>query len=165
MSPLALCPGCSRHVKRTDPACPFCAAPLDAVPSAAAFDEESPRISRSAMILAGAAMVAGCNLTQPANIYGGPPPPPAAQDAGQGVAAIYGGPPPMFADAAMAPSPPPAVPAYGAPPPVPPTPPVPPDAGATGHAAHHHATHATPTPPHPMPMPAYGVSPRDPRVP
>lgn len=127
MFSLALCSGCSRHVKRADAACPFCGAPLAATDaSPAVVDEEAPRLSRSAMLLAGAAMVAGCNLTQSAAIYGGPPPRPAAQADAQAFAAIYGGPPQMFADAAVAPTPPPA-PAYGLPPQ--PTPPPAPQQG------------------------------------
>lgn len=116
MFTLALCSGCSRHVKRVDSACPFCGAPLEATDAPiAVVDEEAPRLSRSAMLLAGAAMVAGCNLTQTAAVYGGPPPRPVAQSDVPAFASIYGGPPQMFADAAVAPTPPPA-PAYGLPP-------------------------------------------------
>lgn len=128
MQILTVCPGCSRHVRATDPTCPFCAAalaPCDAQPGV--VEEEPVRLSRSAMLLAGAAMVAGCNLTQSAAIYGGPPPRPATDDV-QAIAAIYGGPPQMFADASTPPPPPPRppLPAYGAPPPAPPPPGKPP---------------------------------------
>lgn len=173
MLPLAVCSECSRHVKRGEATCPFCATPLvvdDA--TVMPLDESGPRVSRSAMLLAGAAVAAGCNLFQSAAIYGGPPTPsPVAQDAPAVMATIYGGPPSLFADAAVAPTPPPMpLPAYGialSPTPEPPTPPPPtaPDASAPHHSRDaHHGSHAPPDR-HAVPVPAYGVSPRDPHGP
>ncbi len=169
-APLAPCPKCSRHVKRTDAACPFCATALPAYASVDdATELEGPRLSRSAMLLVGAATVAaGCNLFNPmANIYGGPPtPPPDAARANDPVAAVYGGPPPIMQppvpqqtdagapqpDAARPDAAQPVATIYGGPPP-----PVQPD------PSHRHHAHQTPAPtPHPIPVPAYGIAPRRP---
>ncbi len=168
MSLLALCPGCARHVKRAEHACPFCQSPLEAVEGASdAFDEQPARMSRSAILLAGAALVAGCNLTQSANIYGAPPPR-AEPDVSQPVAAIYGGPPPVL----VAPTP---APADAGAPPTPATN----DGGAAPVAAiyggppppvrrHDRSTRShepEPTPPHPIAVPAYGAPPPNNRPP
>lgn len=157
---LAPCPGCARHVMRSERACPFCAAPLEGDPSSAHIDEEPSRISRSALLLAGAAMVAGCNLTSPSvAVYGAPSPPPAAasQDV-PSMAAIYGAPPSSLVDAAMTPMPPPA-PIYGLPPPLPAPPQVDASAPVDAHAAPRHHAPVPPRREH-IPVPAYGVSPR-----
>ncbi|MDB4928698.1 MAG: hypothetical protein JWM10_1182 [Myxococcaceae bacterium] len=64
-TPLAPCPGCSRHVRASDAACPFCAAALDRPASGAA------QATRVAVALA-AALAASASL---AACYGGPPHP------------------------------------------------------------------------------------------
>ena len=62
MSSLVLCPGCGRHVKSDDPACPFCQAAVVAPPSANACQgpcsgHRSPRLGRAALMAAGAALL------------------------------------------------------------------------------------------------------------
>ena len=157
---LAPCPGCSRHVMRDARACPFCASPLESDPTRAHLDEEPPRVSRSAMLLASAAMVAGCNLTSAPVVtpaYGAPAPPSLVSPDVPSMAAIYGAPPSSLVDAAMAPIPSPA-PAYGLPPPLPEPPQ--PDASAPVDAHAPSRRHAPPQRREVIPVPAYGVSPR-----
>src|SRR3954454_702148 len=62
MSSLVLCPGCGRHVRSDDTACPFCQAALVSQPSANACQGPccghlSPRLSRAALMAAGAALL------------------------------------------------------------------------------------------------------------
>jgi hypothetical protein len=67
------CPGCSRHVKRTDAACPFC--------GASASSDVGPtrtlagRLSRAALFAAGAMGIAvttvDCSSISPQPLYGG----------------------------------------------------------------------------------------------
>lgn len=145
-APLAPCPGCSRHVLRSAHTCPFCASPLQADATGVHVDEEPPRVSRSTLLLASAAMVAGCNLTSaPTPAYGATPPP--------------------RVDAAVAPMPL-AMPAYGLPPPIEaPTPPTPPQVDAAAPVDAHAPSHrrARPQRRDVVPVPAYGVPPhRDP---
>jgi len=145
MQLLAVCLGCGRHVRRAERACPFCAAPRAPDGPDRLVEEPALRRSRSAMLLAGAAIVAGCQaqrLTPDAS-----PPPDALMEAPR---PVYGGPP---------------VPAYGMP--VPPPDPSPPDAAAAPDAsspqrARRRFETRTPRRRESMPVPAYGVSPRDP---
>ncbi len=110
--PMALiaCPGCARHVRRTETSCPFCELALDL---SAAPERPVPRsrLSRSAALAFGAALstqLAGCpagperDAGHPdASDQGDSPSPgepdaPAENDAGPedgGVAPLYGGPP------------------------------------------------------------------------
>jgi hypothetical protein len=117
---LLACPGCARHVRRTETCCPFCTAALDfsAVPPRPV---PRTRLGRGAVFAFGAALsgqLAGCTTPSgPADaardvpedvrdfgdtaVYGGPdvPTPPTdtpAVDAGPedgGVAPLYGGAP------------------------------------------------------------------------
>ena len=62
MSSLVPCPGCGRHVKSDDTACPFCQAALASQPSANACQgpccgHRSPRLGRAALMAAGAALL------------------------------------------------------------------------------------------------------------
>jgi hypothetical protein len=62
MSSLVLCPGCDRHVKSDDTACPFCQAALVSQPVSAACQgpcsgHRSPRLGRAALMAAGAALL------------------------------------------------------------------------------------------------------------
>ena len=146
MQLLSVCAACGRHVRRAERACPFCAAPRAPDGPDRVFAEPAPRLSRSAMLLAGAAVVAGCQAQRLTPDAAAPPPP----------------------DAWM----PAPAPAYGIPPPLP----LPPDASVSapdaavapdaGLASRTHRRFETRTPrrrtPGPMPVPAYGVSPRDP---
>ncbi len=141
MQLLAVCAACGRHVRRAERACPFCAAPRAPDGPDRLVAEPAPRLSRSAMLLAGAAVVASCQaqrLTPDAT----PPPPDAWAQ--------------------------PTAPAYGLPPPLPDVPAPTLDAAAApdaGLASRTHRRFETRTPrrrtPGPMPVPAYGVSPRD----
>jgi hypothetical protein len=60
MAPLRPCPGCSRHVRVSEPACPFCAGELDdafrSIPSARALSVR--RLSRAALFALGASGLA-----------------------------------------------------------------------------------------------------------
>lgn len=73
--PLRPCPACARHVLHDEAACPFCAAPLaPGAPEPARAD--APRMSRSAMLLLGSAvLLEACPQPQVAAVYGAPPTP------------------------------------------------------------------------------------------
>lgn len=142
MQLLAVCAACGRHVRRAERACPFCAAPRAPDGPDRLVAEPAPRLSRSAMLLAGA-VVAGCQAQRLTPDAAAPPPPDAWAQ--------------------------PAAPAYGLPPPLPDVSPPTPDVAAApdaGLASRTHRRFETRTPrrraPGPMPVPAYGVSPRDP---
>jgi hypothetical protein len=62
MTSLVLCPGCGRHVKSDDPTCPFCQAVLASQTSSSSCQgpccgHRSPRLSRAALMAAGAALL------------------------------------------------------------------------------------------------------------
>ena len=139
MSELVPCSACSRHVRSTEAACPFCRASFDP-PTARAPDElRSPvRLSRAALALAGMAALSACGKSLEAPAYGGPPPLVNTDEP----RAVYGGPPVMM-DA----EPPPAAPRAG-------------DAGtdAGSDAGKTPAPKPTPSIVHP-PAPAYGGPP------
>lgn len=67
-SPLVPCPGCSRHVRAAEPACPFCAAPLGPAVDRAPSGAQATRV----VVALAAALTAGASL---AACYGGPPHP------------------------------------------------------------------------------------------
>lgn len=98
-SHLSACPGCSRHVRVSESACPFCGATLSGAFRAAAAPAATPvGLGRAALYALGAtslAVAAACSSNvQPA--YGGPPYPyiDAAPDADAGSPApVYGAPP------------------------------------------------------------------------
>jgi len=71
---LVLCGGCERHVRETEARCPFCGR----LRAASEFDELSfevpTRLSRAAILLAGAVSMTACERTAPiAQPYGAPP--------------------------------------------------------------------------------------------
>ena len=100
MSCLAPCPACQRHVATDETTCPFCATALpDSFRDALSCRKPPGRLSRAAMVAAGAALLgaeACSNSIAPA--YGiSPPPPDAGADTGpsdgstnDSVVALYG---------------------------------------------------------------------------
>ena len=140
MSELVPCSACSRHIRSTETACPFCRASAEPVAAQASpAPRGSMRLSRAALALAGMTALTACgkevetrslygapptnNTSPPAPAYGGPPmmfdaeaPPvtPLAVDAGTD-AAKEAGKPPAPKPAPNLVSPP--APAYGGPPP------------------------------------------------
>ena len=109
MSALSQCPGCSRHVKVTETACPFCGIAVSLLDRVAPEATSSgKRLGRAALLAIGAATAIACETPKaepngPAAVYGGPPV--EARDAGTPVPVpvpsasvdtdrtIYGGPP------------------------------------------------------------------------
>jgi hypothetical protein len=76
-SHLVPCPGCSRHVRAREDACPFCRAALpDEVRSSAPPRRIAARLSRAGLIAAGATAAAiaasGCGDTMATTDYGAP---------------------------------------------------------------------------------------------
>lgn len=69
---LAACPSCARHVRRTENACPFCAATLDLPP--APPTRAIPSVGRAVMLAVGATITttAGACETRSVPIYGAP---------------------------------------------------------------------------------------------
>lgn len=82
---LALCPGCQRHVKHEEAACPFCGASLESV--ARTTRAAGASLTRAAAVFAGATVLAGCGK-EPA------PQPPAPANNEQMAVPAYGVPPP-----------------------------------------------------------------------
>lgn len=75
--PLALCPSCRRHVRVTDPACPFCASPLEGV-APAAFDPQAVprRVAHVALAVSASLALGACPAQpRPTPVYGAPPMP------------------------------------------------------------------------------------------
>lgn len=120
---LVPCSGCARHVHDSERVCPFCGGSVAA--TTVGGELSFGRLSRAALILAGATAVAACGKSSPPNgpdttiaqPYGAPPmprdaePTPIAGDAGATTAT---GTPPPVADAGPTPT---AIAApYGAPP-------------------------------------------------
>jgi hypothetical protein len=145
MQLLSVCLGCGRHVRRAERVCPFCATARAPDGPDRSVDEPVLRRSRSAMLLAGAAIVAGCQaqrLTPDAA-----PSPDAAMEAPR---PAYGAP---------------VAPIYGGPVPPPEAPPAPPDAAVADAPAAPRARRRvetrTPRRRETMPVPAYGVAPRE----
>lgn len=75
---LVPCPSCSRHVRTTEGACPFCSAALPTDLSSRAIGVPKVRLSRAAAFLFGATMsVTACGDDEPDDgssvaLYGGP---------------------------------------------------------------------------------------------
>ena len=92
MSQLVPCTGCSRHIRSTETACPFCRAVAEPVATRSMREVRGPlRLSRAALALAGLTALTACGKEpETKTIYGGPPVDPNTQQA-----AAYGGPPPM----------------------------------------------------------------------
>lgn len=120
MARLAACSGCGRHIRTTEPACPFCgrAATFETVD---ALPPIGRPLTRAAILFASATAIAGCGKTTdnlPTPAYGVPVPP--------DTVTVEAGPPPALPDAGMM-----SAPAYGVPPtqldkkPAPPGPPDP----------------------------------------
>lgn len=85
---LAACPGCARHVRRTETACPFCAAPLSLPPAPPRVT--LPRMGRTATFAFGAALsttAAACSTPTTVEDTG-----PDLEDVGFNDVAAYGGP-------------------------------------------------------------------------
>lgn len=124
------CPGCGRHVRRSEPSCPFCGASVSALATSAPV-RATPgvRLGRAATFAFGAALgsqVAGCPAPAPTpGTDAGPPAadaPVVVDDTGLGddggPAPLYGGPAdvgPTPDDAGMAEDTGGPAPAYGGP--------------------------------------------------
>ncbi|MFO0627099.1 MAG: hypothetical protein U0325_15935 [Polyangiales bacterium] len=99
MHALTLCAGCSRHVRESDPRCPFCDAPR--VATASPSLEPAPRaLPRALVATLGMTLSVGACQGRPT-----PPltPPPPRTEPHPVIAAPYGAPPPPPTDAAPAP--------------------------------------------------------------
>ncbi|MFO0563920.1 MAG: hypothetical protein U0269_38200 [Polyangiales bacterium] len=71
---LVLCGGCARHVREIEPRCPFCGHARVASEHDEPSIEGPTRLSRAAILLAGAVSMAACQRTPPiAQPYGAPP--------------------------------------------------------------------------------------------
>jgi|SRR4051794_39907842 hypothetical protein len=75
MSSLVLCPGCGRHVKSDDTACPFCQAALAADAASVACQgpcsgHRFPRLGRAALMTAGAALLCAACWRSTSTHYG-----------------------------------------------------------------------------------------------
>lgn len=80
-APLAPCPSCMRHVQVTEPACPFCAAPLAEI-APPTFDAQAvPRRVAHFALAVGASLALGAcpSPSSPAGVYGAAPLPSPAQ--------------------------------------------------------------------------------------
>lgn len=94
MSVLVPCSACSRHIRSTEAACPFCRAPADALAAESGPPlRGSLRLSRAALALAGMTALTACGKTLEAPAYGGPPP---VVNTDEPPRAAYGGPPVMM---------------------------------------------------------------------
>ncbi len=73
-SSLLPCPTCSRHVRRGDASCPFCASVLDAsFGRSQARPTPGPRLVRAATFALGTALAISTGCGAPATATGGPP--------------------------------------------------------------------------------------------
>jgi hypothetical protein len=75
MSSLVLCPGCGRHVKSEETACPFCQAALvpqqhRGVCMGPCSGHQFPRLGRAALAVAGAALLCTSCLLSGGSAYG-----------------------------------------------------------------------------------------------
>lgn len=136
--PLAPCPGCRRHVRVAEAACPFCRSSLEGL--AARPERELGRLGRAALFAA-AALVAGCDKSVPPTQDPATKPKPTATDTGTAPPVDDGGPDDPGAPQAE----------YGAPAPKADTGP---DDMGTMHAKYGGAPM-----PHPSALPAYGLPP------
>ena len=82
MGSLVVCPGCARHVKSDESACPFCQQSL--APKACAgvcFGPPTTRFGRAALMVAGAALLGvGCSTANTTPAYGTIPFPDASRE-------------------------------------------------------------------------------------
>jgi hypothetical protein len=107
MAALVCCTVCARHVRITDPACPFCGASLEGLEERRAEPLPADRgLTRAAVVFMGAAALAGCGKTS-----GTKDPAPAPTEMS---APAYG--PAPIADTDAGAAQPQAAPAYGVPP-------------------------------------------------
>ncbi len=68
MNPLVPCPGCARHVRAAERACPFCAAALPTNLAAGAVPNTTARMKRAAVFtFATSLAIAGCGSTTTSN--------------------------------------------------------------------------------------------------
>jgi hypothetical protein len=96
---LILCDECARHVREVEAACPFCGAARSASEEDTPSPEGPTRMSRAAILLAGAMAMGACDrnpfareptIVQP---YGAPPNPPTPDVLEPAIAQPYGVPP------------------------------------------------------------------------
>jgi hypothetical protein len=87
---LVPCPGCARHVRTDETACPFCTAALPACAPPPEPAANGPRLNRAAIVALGASLaLTGC---APVALYGAPAPDVVEDDGG--LQAMYGAPAP-----------------------------------------------------------------------
>lgn len=72
MRALSLCQTCKRHIRVSEPACPFCGAAHTPAPEPAGVTPRGRAGGRAALFLAGAASATGCVDEQPVPVYGVP---------------------------------------------------------------------------------------------
>jgi uncharacterized membrane protein YgcG len=73
MSRLIPCSSCRRHVKRSEAACPFCAAPMPSAAPVAAARPAPPGTKRAALFAMGISLAASaCEADNSVPIYGAP---------------------------------------------------------------------------------------------
>jgi hypothetical protein len=105
MSCLAPCPACNRHVATEESTCPFCSAALPDSIRCQPRPRPRGRLSRAAMLAAGAALIGTEACSSAVAPYGtSPPPPDAAADGGTmdgGPVALYGAAPAPMDPAAL----------------------------------------------------------------
>jgi hypothetical protein len=107
VSCLAPCPACNRHVSSDETACPFCSAALPDSFGCQPRPRPRGRLSRAALVAAGAALLGGEACSAPAPLYGPAPPIDAGADTSTmdtgtmdgGPVALYGAAPPAFEQA------------------------------------------------------------------
>ncbi len=87
-SSLIPCIGCQRHVRASEPECPFCGAAVDDTSLARVVPVPSQRLSRGAVVAFAAAFLSSACTQQRPPV---PAPPPSNEPAD--MSAIYGGPP------------------------------------------------------------------------
>lgn len=120
MVTLVPCPGCARHVRASESACPFCAEAIDAAPERVLAPAPNDRLFARAAITFAAA--AATSLTACGKEPTDKPPPVPTNTTDPGPAPAYGPPPMMLEAAAPEPAPTTVVPthapapAYGVPP-------------------------------------------------
>ncbi len=96
---LILCDECARHVREVEAACPFCGAARSASDEDTPSPEGPTRLSRAAILLAGAMAMGACDRNplarEPAIVqpYGAPPNPPTPDVLEPAIAQPYGVPP------------------------------------------------------------------------
>ena len=113
MAALVGCTECARHVRITEPACPFCGAVLEGLEERRLEPLPADRgLTRAAVVLMSAAALAGCGKTSGTKE---PAPTPTPTETSPEPVPVYGPAPIADTDDAAA-GLPQAAPAYGAPP-------------------------------------------------